>query len=814
MHLLIFVLATHYKSYKNFKYFMKRKHFIVLLTLVFFSNLSFSQVNSKKKSPEKFTISGYIEDERTGEKLIAANVFDAKGLDGTTTNTYGFYSLSLPKDSVYLSFSYIGYQTKVIPVYLDKDLSINIKLSDDLSLEEVEVVAERFGRIEEETQMSRIEVPIELIKRLPALLGEVDVLKTLQLLPGVQSGGEGQSGLYVRGGSPDQNLVLLDGVPIYNVSHVLGIFSVFNADAIKNVTLTKGGFPARYGGRLSSVLEINMKEGNTKELHGEGAIGLISSKLTLEGPIISDKTSFLISARRTYADLIFRPIVKKQSSIGGGQITPKLYFYDLNAKIQHKINDKHRLFVSAYSGADVFYNKYEDEDFITEGGIDWGNLISALRWNYQINNKLFLNTTMTYSNYNINFDVSNENKDSTNKEKFSSKYISGIEDVSGKLDFDFIPNPNHYIRFGVSATHHTYRPGALSLKLESGGESPIDTLIGSQKLSSMEYDLYIEDEMNFGNFKANVGLHASGLRVNDKFYNSIQPRLGMRYLLDNGVALKGAFTTMTQFINLLTSEAQSLPTDLWVPSTENVKPQESWQAAFGAAKTINDKFEVSVEGFYKQMKNVVSYKEGASFFTGFGTDWQTKITQGDGEAYGAEFFVQKKKGRTTGWIGYTLSWNYRQFPDINGGQRYPFRYDRRHDLSVVVSHELNDRIAFSGAWVYGTGNAISLPTARYSVSGGSYSWGTFFSDVEVLGDKNAYRMSDYHRLDFSVEFRKQKAKFERKWIISVYNAYWNKNPYYLFAERVYDSNTQTYKRELKEISILPIIPSVTYSFKF
>ncbi len=789
---------------------MKRNNILTFLILVLFTNISFTQIDTQGK----FTISGYIEDEKTGEKLIAANVFDAKSLAGNTTNTYGFYSLTLPKDSVYLSFSYIGYQTKVIPFFLDKDLTINIKLSDDLTLEEVEVVGERIGRIEEETQMSRIDVPIEQIKRMPALLGEVDVLKTLQLLPGVQSGGEGQSGLYVRGGSPDQNLVLLDGVPIYNVSHVLGIFSVFNADAIKNVTLTKGGFPARYGGRLSSVLEINMKEGNTKEWHGEGSIGLISSKLTLEGPIKTDKTSILVSARRTYADLIFRPIIKSAASSEGGQITPKLYFYDLNAKLQHKINDKHRLFLSAYSGADVFYNKYEEDDVVSEGGIDWGNLVSALRWNYQINNKLFLNTTVTYSNYDINFLAGYEDKDAANNEKFSAKYISGIEDVTGKLDFDFIPTPNHYIRFGGSATHHTYRPGALSFKLQSGDDQPLDTLIGSQKQTSMEYDLYVEDDMKFGNFKANVGLHASGFKVNETFYTSLQPRIGMRYLLDNGVALKGAFTTMTQFVNLLTSEALSLPSDLWVPSTENVKPQESWQAAIGAAKTINDKFEISVEGFYKQMKNVVSYKEGASFFTGFGTDWQTKITQGDGEAYGAEFFIQKKKGRTTGWIGYTLSWNYRTFPEINGGETYPFRYDRRHDLSIVASHQLNDRISFSGAWVFGTGNAVSLPTARYSTSGNSAPWGTWFNDVEVLGDKNAYRMSNYHRLDLSVEFIKKKKRFERKWIISVYNAYWNKNPYYLFAEENYDSATGTSKRELKEISILPIIPSVAYSFKF
>ncbi len=775
--------------------------FILFLTLTISLN-GFTQ--------EKFTISGYIEDESSGEKLIAANVIDLKGLDGNTSNTYGFYSLTLPSDSVYLSFSYIGYQTKVVPLFLDKDLTINIKLTNEATLNEIEIVAERFGRIEEETQMSRVDVPIEQIKKMPALLGEVDVLKTLQLLPGVQSGGEGQNGLYVRGGSPDQNLVLLDGVPVYNVSHVLGIFSVFNADAIKNVTLTKGGFPARYGGRLSSVLEINMKEGNMKEFHGEGSIGLISSKLTLEGPIKKDKTSFIVSARRTYADLIFKPIIKAAAADEGAQVTPKLYFYDLNAKLQHKVNEKHRVFLSMYSGADVFGNKYKEDNIVSDAGINWGNIIGALRWNYQINNKLFLNTTATYSNYDIDFFVGFEDKNSSSNEKYSARYISGIEDWTGKLDFDYIPNPNHYIKFGGSATNHTYRPGALSWKLESGSEA-LDTTIGSQKLESMEYDLYVEDDMKFGAFKANVGLHASGFKVGKKFYPSLQPRIGMRYLLDNDIAIKGAFTTMTQFINLLTSEALSLPTDLWVPSTENIKPQTSWQAALGAAKTFKGDYEISVEGFYKEMKNVISYKEGSSFFTGFGTDWQTKVTQGDGEAYGLEFFVQKKRGKTTGWVGYTLSWNYRTFPEINGGKTYPFRYDRRHDMSFVVSHQLTDRISFSGAWIFGTGNAVSLPTARYST--GTNGWG-FSEDVEILGDKNAYRMSNYHRLDLSVEFLKEKRGYERKWIISVYNAYWNKNPYYLLATTDYDPDTGQEKRLLKEISILPIIPSVSYSFKF
>jgi hypothetical protein len=643
---------------------------------------------------QSFTISGYLEDQATGEKLIAANVYDSFSGAGADTNTYGFFSLTMPADSVALSFSYIGYQSQEERFVLSANRTLSVSLSPYVELATVEVTAERSERIEERTQMSRVEVPIEQIKRIPALLGEVDVLKALQLLPGVQSGGEGQNGLYVRGGSPDQNLVLLDGVPVYNVSHLLGIFSVFNADAIKNVTLTKGGFPARYGGRLSSVLEINMKEGNLQEWHGEGSIGLISSKLTLQGPIQKGKTSFLVSARRTYADLIFKPIIKANTP-PDETIDVGLYFYDLNAKIQHKINDKHRIFLSAYTGADVFTNRYADEFGAFSGGIDWGNLISAARWNWQISPKLFANTTLTYSKYEIDISAGSENfnEDGTD-DKFSALYISGIEDIGGKIDFDFIPNPDHYLRFGGGWTNHTYRPGALNFELTDGEDFNLDTLIGSQNSYSNELFVYAEDDFTLGALKINAGIHASAFAVEDEFYTSVQPRLGLRYLLDNDLAIKAGFSTMTQYINLLTSEALSLPSDLWVPSTAKIKPQQSWQVALGVAKTINEDYELSIEGYYKEMQNVISFKEGASFLFGLENDWQSKVTQGDGEAYGLEFFFQKKRGKTTGWIGYTLSWNYRQFDEINSGRKFPFRYDRRHDMSIVVNHDFSEIFVF------------------------------------------------------------------------------------------------------------------------
>jgi len=767
--------------------------------------LAFSQT-------KKYTISGYAEDASSGEKLIAANVFDVRTLQGAVTNTYGFFSLTLPKDSVQLGVSYIGYQSVGTTFFLSKDTTITFRLLPSIELKTVEVVAEKLDRIEENTQMSRMEVPIEQIEKLPALFGEVDVLKTLQLLPGVQGGGEGQNGLYIRGGSPDQNLILLDGVPVYNVSHLLGFFSVFNSDAIKNVTLTKGGYPARYGGRLSSIIEINMKEGNMQEFHGEGSIGLIASRLTLEGPIVKDKTSFMISGRRTYADLMFRPIVESSTS-EGEDVKLRMFFYDLNAKVNHKFNDRHRLYLSAYSGSDIFHVRYKEKytggSFLTDGGIDWGNITAAARWNFMINKKLFSNTTLTYSRFRFNFVTEVEENDDGDVTSYSAKYFSGIYDLAGKVDFDYIPSPKHYVRFGGGVTRHAYDPGAFVFKARFD-EERFDTILGSSQTHGVEFALYGEDDMSFGALKANIGLHASGFVVNGKFYHSIQPRLGLRYLLSNDWAVKASFATMAQYINLLTNESLSLPTDLWVPSTARIKPQTSWQPAIGVARTLWNEYEFSVEGYYKKMKNVLSYKEGVSFI-GLENDWQDKVTQGGGESYGVEVFIQKKRGKTTGWLGYTFSRTWRQFDEINGGKRFPFKYDRRHDVELVVSHKISDRVSVSGTWVYGTGNAITLPLYRYDspVVYDSQSGNYYTRELEVIGEKNSFRMAPYHRLDLSIEFRKQKRNYERTWVISLYNAYNRPNPYF-----IYDGYDDAGNRAFRQVSLFPMIPSVAYNFKF
>jgi TonB-dependent Receptor Plug Domain/CarboxypepD_reg-like domain len=795
---------------------------------------SISLVSAQKN----VVVSGYIEDSFSGEKLISAIIYAPKLAVGEETNNYGFYSLNLPKGEQKITVTYVGYQPLELVLNLRRDTAITFKLKS-LELETVTISAKKQDQIQNKVQMSQVTVPIEQIKKLPALLGEVDVLKALQLLPGVKAGGEGQNGLYVRGGSPDQNLIMLDGVPLYNVSHIGGFVSVFNGDAIRNVTLTKGGFPARFGGRLSSVIEIDMKEGNMKEFHGEGGIGTLASRLTLEGPLIKDKASFMISGRRTYIDLLARPLIKSatkkdnQQNGTNNDVGLRLSFYDINAKVNYKINDKHRVYLSAYTGDDglsVYFkeqaNKTTPNYTSTEGGTDWGNLTTAFRWNYMISNKLFMNTTMTYSRFQFNVTSRLDQKQDTILNYASAKYQSGIRDYAAKVDFDYSLNNKNRLRFGTGITQHNYNPGAFQVNLKFDN-SKIDTALGNVKtLTSLESNSYVEDDIQLGALKANIGLHASTFTYGSKTYASLQPRIGLNYLLKNDVAIKASFASMYQYINLLTNEGFSLPTDLWVPSTDKIKPQESWQVALGVAKTIKEDYELSVEGYYKAMNNVVSYREGSSFL-GFDTDWQDKVTQGKGNSYGAEVFLQKKEGKTTGWIGYTLAWTNRQFandnPDlaINGGKWFPFKYDRRHDISVVVTHQFSKKFSLSGVWVYGTGNAISLPETVFNAPNDvldRFNFGNSSNPkYEISSEKNTYRMPAYHRLDVNFAFTKKKKHWTRTWNFGAYNAYSHANPYAVFlgSKTVKDSqNNPVRVPTFRQYSFLPIVPYITYGFKF
>lgn len=776
-------------------------------------------------SAQNATLSGYIKDAETGEALIGVNIWSPELKVGTSTNAYGFYSLTLPKGEHVLRLTYLGYANQNYELKLEKNVSLDFELvpAENL-LNEVEVVASEGVKIQEQVQMSKMEVPIKQLKTLPAILGEVDIMKTLQLLPGVQSGGEGTSGLYVRGGSPDQNLILLDGVPLYNVNHLFGFFSVFNADAISNVSLTKGGFPARYGGRLSSVLEINMKEGNMREFHGDATASIIASKITLEGPLIKDKASFMISGRRTYLDLLATPFINAANNQNPqNTISPTYYFYDMNGKANWKVTEKDRLYISHFQGKDDFGTKGKDdyEDYKSEFGfgLDWRNSITAARWNHQWSPKLFSNVTATRSVYNFNTRISQEElrypnyPDTTGMEesRFAGLYFSGIEDYGARVDFDYVPNPQHYIRYGGGWTNHRFSPGATNFEFDVSGFN-LDTTIGGADIFSNEAFVYAEDEWNVNeNFKVGYGLHLNTLFVENTSYTRLQPRIGLNYSLPGDIALKASYADMMQTVNLLTNEGLGLPTDLWVPSTAQLKPQTSQQYAAGLAKNYGP-FELSLEGYYKQMRNLVSYKEGASFlFSLDDSSWEDKVTQGNGTSYGMEFFAQKKAGKTNGWIGYTLSWSYRQFDEINGGRPYFFTYDRRHDISVVMNHELKENINFSAAWVYGTGRAVTLPEFSY-ITGlpEELSWWNWRQmTVERASDKNSYRYSPYHRLDLSLSFKKSRKNYDRWWTISAYNAYNNLNPF--FMETTQDANGNP---QLREYGLFPVIPSIAYRIKF
>lgn len=750
---------------------------------------------------QSMTISGYVSEKSSAERIIGGIVFAPQKGIGTATNAFGFYSITIPNatDSVRLRVSYVGYTTQEFALAPGGNRSLNIELEKLSDLKEVVVTAQK-DELQTRTQMSAIDLPINTIKALPAFLGEADIMKAIQLLPGIQAGSEGSTGIYVRGGGPDQNLILLDGVPVYNASHIFGFMSVFNADAVKSVEVIKGGFPARYGGRLSSVIDINMKEGDKNKIHGEGGIGLVASRLMLEGPIQKGKSSFMVSGRRTYVDFIMRPIIKQSTD---DNLTTGYYFYDLNAKLNFKLTEKDHLYVSGYFGNDRFYSKFKEDGWVntsSDNNLKWGNITAVARWNHQFSHKLFGNLTTYYSRY--RFIISSQQRETwgTGSTSFLLQYNSGIDDKTIKYDLDYLPGGNHYIKTGVSYVAHTYSPGALQTKI-SELNILSDTTLGNNTLNAGELDAYVEDDIRLSDkLKANIGLHWTGFWVRNKMYNALQPRVALRYLINDRLSAKASFVQMNQFINLLTNTTVGLPTDLWVPVTDRAPMQTSYQGAAGIAYTHHTGIEMSVEGYYKTMDNVLEYKEGASFFNTT-TGWEDKVEVGQGKSYGGELFLQKKKGRFTGMMGYTLSYTTRQFDNLNNGEEFPYRYDRRHDFKIAGIYNLSKRIELSAEWIYGTGNAITMPVAVYQ--------GQDQNVVEVYGSRNGYRMAPYHRGDVSIKFSKEKKRYSRAWVLAVYNIYNRQNPFYI--QRDTDMNGKTV---FKQVSLFPVIPSISYQFKF
>jgi len=765
---------------------------------------------------QKFTISGYVQEKGSKETLPGVAIYLPKYKTGTTSNSYGFYSLTLNADTVELIVQYVGYVQQKHKVVLDRNVELNIEVSP-MQLEEIVVEADQAEKISQETQMSTISVPVEQIKDIPALLGEKDVLKVIQLLPGVQKGSEGSSGIYVRGGGPDQNLVILDDATVYNVSHLFGFFSLFNGDALKSVELIKGGFPARYGGRLSSVLEMRMKEGGKDSLRGEAGIGLIASRLLLEGPIIKNKASFLVSARRTYIDLLMRPFLKQDNLFG-------YYFYDLNAKANYVLNDKNKFYLSGYFGNDKAYNKGKiSTDWTFDAFLRWGNATGTARWNHQWNPKVFTNASLIFANYSMAIGYA----ETYDNETFSMRYSSGIRDFSLKYDLDFAPSPEHFIKAGLQSTYHRFTPSAIVVK----SSYVPDNINKSRGIDTYESGLYIEDDWTVtSKLKGNFGVRLSHFHNEGKDYLRPEPRVALRYLLKDDLAIKGSYAMMNQYLHLLSNTGLGLPTDLWVPTTKNISPQRCWQAAGGLAKDwFEKKLMISVEGYYKRSFDILGYKEGASFLllddpeSGEEVNWENNVTPGQAWSYGAEFMVQRKFGKLTGWVGYTLSWTQLQFDSLNFGEKFFARYDRRHDASVVLIYKLKENITLSGTWVYGTGNAITLPLSEYSASEHDPTLGTTSSQfgpgqqgsgfdyfVSEYGEKNSFRMAAYHRMDVGIQFHKKKKRVERTFELSFYNVYNRKNPFYYYVG--YDRYTNV--RKLKQVSLFPVIPSVSWNYKF
>lgn len=803
-----------------------RKLIFVCLLLFVFSGISHAQ------NPARFTISGYVKDAKTGEYLIGANVYLKELLKGTATNQYGFYSLTVDQGNYTLVVNYLGYKEFSQTIVLDKDFRINTELTDAAILAtEVEISAERADENVQSTQMGRMELDVEKIKSLPAFMGEVDILKSIQLLPGIQSAGEGNAGYYVRGGGPDQNLILLDEAVVYNASHLFGFFSVFNADAVKNVTMIKGGMPAQYGGRLASVLDISMKEGNSKEYHVQGGLGFIASRFTIEGPIKKDTASFIISGRRTFIDLFLRePFIDKESDAAGNSY----FFYDLNTKINYRLSDKDRLFVSGYFGRDVFSFSSAETGFKVK--VPWGNATASARWNHLFNDKLFLNTTLVFSDYNFSF--------TGEQQQFEFKLFSGIRDWNGKVDFNYFPSIVHNVRFGVNYTHHTFTPSNVSAR---SGETKFD-LGDIVKLYSHEGAAYLNDEWDINEKLAiNAGLrytyfnqvgpftryiqnedleitdtisYKSGESVQD--YHHVEPRLSAKYLLTKSSSLKASVTQNYQYIHLASLSSASLPTDVWVPSSTTVKPQIGWQYALGYFKNLKDNlWETSIEVYFKDMKNQVEYREGAQPDDDIKNNQDNNFVFGKGWSYGAEFFVKKAKGKMNGWVGYTIAWTERQFPQLNNNKVFPAKYDRRHDVSIVLTYELNKKWTFGATWIYATGNALNLPQSRLFLNG-PVDLSQYFSDPSApsqiyyeYGDRNSYRQDAYHRLDISATLTvKKRKKWESSWNFSVFNVYNRYNPYFIYFDDSVNETTGQFQLQAKQVSLFPIIPSITYNFKY
>ena len=800
-----------------------------------------------------FVVSGTVTDAETGEVLIGATVYAPGPGVGAATNAYGFYSLPLPGvaagDSARVLVSYVGYRTSAFVVGGPDDVRLDVALAAEAELGEVVVEAEEGNvgaRPEQTPQMGQVAITGRDVRAVPALLGEADVLKAVQLLPGVRGGQEGTSGLYVRGGSPDQTLILLDGVPVYNSSHLFGFLSTFNGDAVSRVELTKGAYPARYGGRLGSVLDVRLRDGNMEEFGGQGQVGILSSRLLAEGPIVPGKASFLVSGRRTYIDVLARPFIqaenRRQREVGGTEVEPRAYFYDLNAKVNWRPSDRERVYVSLYGGADVFgfdsVDPYErcdyDQGFPTNctevedvfgGGLDWGNLTGSARYTRTLSPRAFAAVTLTASDY--AFDVGlnvEEDRGGPNEQIARVRYDSGIRDFGARLDLDLAAGRGHTVRLGGGATLHQFTPGALSLTGEDARQGfAIDTLLGSDRQAGLDAVLYAEDEWRVSSrLTLGLGLHGALYVSGGRAYPSLEPRLSAAFQVVERLAVKASAAVTQQPIHLLTSGAGiGLPADLWVPATDRVGPQRGGQVALGlAGSSPSGRTTWTLEGYWREMRGLVNYEEGAAFVTPF-DEWEDLVVTGDGRSRGLELFVQHRADRLTSWLGYTLAKTDRRFDDLGDGEWFPFRYDRRHDLSAVTLYQLSKAFDVSAAFVYGTGDAITLPVAEYR--GTPFGYGSVDEwlnpsqsgqEVTVYGPRNGFRLPAYVRLDLGATWYFRRGPRPHAIALNVYNATNQKNPFLTLLDDQYDDQTGALSRQLTGVALFPVLPTLSYQFAF
>jgi hypothetical protein len=757
-----------------------------------------------KSTGSLHTVSGYTRDARTGEELIGVNVIIKElAFAGAASNAYGFYSITVPSGNYTVTTQFVGYETKSVTIELTQNIRLDFAIQESVTqLDVIEVTAEKEDENISDIKMGVTKIDMKEADKVPVIFGEKDILKIIQLRPGVKSAGEGNSGFHVRGGAADQNLILLDEATVYNASHLLGFFSVFNGDALKDVTLYKSGQPAEFGGRLSSVLDIRMKDGNDKKFGVEGGIGLIASRLKLEGPIAKEKGSFMISARRTYADLFLR--LSSDTSINQATI----YFYDLNAKANYRINNTNKIYLSGYSGKDVL----GDPD--DRGFIKWGNATGTIRWNHLFSEKMFSNTSLIFSNYSYNID--------TDLGGTKGKIISRIQDYNLKQDFQYFPNTQNELRFGFNSIYHRITPGAMTSADEGAKDIDLPLKFAWNNAAYVSHEwkptnaLGFEYGARFTSFSVLgpgtfYSYDASG-EVTDsvshtrgefvKTYFNIEPRVAANFIVNERSSIKAAYERNTQNLHLLSNSTSGNPTDLWIPSSPNVKPQIGDQVSLGYFRNFsNNAYEFSTEIYYKHLQNQIDYKDGAEL--NFNENVEAELLFGKGRAYGAEFFIKKRTGRLTGWIGYTLARTEKKIEGINKGQYYPAKQDRTHDISIVGIYDLSKKLTLSATWVYYTGNAVTFPSGKYEIEGRIFNYYT---------ERNAYRMPDYHRLDIAVTWlRKKTEKFESSWSFSLYNAYGRQNAYSIIFR---PPPLDTSKMEAVQTTLFRWVPSISYNFKF